>query len=372
VRPGDTVARFGGDEFVLCCQDVDGPRDAIRIAERIHAELRRPMLIGEEVYVGASIGIAMTSDGCTPDDLIRDADTAMYRAKERGGGHALVEEGDRQRAVGRLRGEAEIRGAVARGELELHYQPIMDLASGQPIAAEALLRWNHPERGRLAPAEFIRLAEDTGAIVDIGLWAIEEACRAGHRLRDGAGLPALRMNVNVSARQLVHENFVESVGTVLGRTSTDPRTLCLELTETTLIEDLPVNERALAGAKRIGVQIAMDDFGTGYSSLSYLRRLPIDQLKLDRSFVTEIDETGAGAPVLRAAVAMAQALEVDLVAEGVESMAQVAVLNALGYERAQGFYFARPLPEAELAEWLDQVRPPGGAAQRLRLVGGSD
>jgi diguanylate cyclase (GGDEF)-like protein/PAS domain S-box-containing protein len=368
VRPGDTVARFGGDEFVLCCQDIGGERGAIRIAERIEAELARPMRLSEELFVHASVGIAIADGGATADDLIRGADTAMYRAKRSGDGHALVDESDQTRAMGRLRAEAEVRRALPRGELELQYLPIVDLSSGRPVSVEALLRWNHPERGRLAPGEFIPLAEETGAIVDMGLWALEEACRAGHRLREPAGMAELRLNVNVSARQLAQPGFVEAVGAVLGRTTTDPRRLCLELTETTLIEDLPANAEVLGGLKRIGVSVAMDDFGTGYSSLGYLRRLPVDQLKLDRSFVTEIDDAADGAPILRAAVAMAQALDVDLVAEGVEQPSQTAALAGLGYRLGQGFHFARPMTEAATGEWLAGARR-GERGRRLRVVG---
>jgi diguanylate cyclase (GGDEF)-like protein/PAS domain S-box-containing protein len=371
VRPGDTVARFGGDEFVFCCEDVGGQTDAIRIAERVEAELARPLLIGEELFVAPSIGIALAGPDSTPDDLLRDADAAMYRAKARGGGHALVDASDRARALGRLRGEAAIRHAVERGELRLHYQPIVDLASGRTVAVEALLRWEHPQRGLLAPAEFIPLAEDTGAIVEIGQWAIEEACSAAHRLRELCGAPGLVVNVNVSGRQLADPGFVESVGAALGRTTTTPRLLCLELTETTLIEDLPVNESVLRGLKRLGVRIAMDDFGTGYSSLSYLRRLPIDLIKLDRTFVAELDES-PGAPVLRAAVSIAQALSIGVVAEGIERPDQVAVLSGLGYELGQGFHYARPMPENEAARHLREERSPGSGDRRLRVVGGGE
>jgi diguanylate cyclase (GGDEF)-like protein/PAS domain S-box-containing protein len=370
VRPGDTVARFGGDEFVFCCEDVRDAAEAVAISRRIEAELKRPLLVGQELIVTASIGIAIADGEASPDALLRDADAAMYRAKRTGHGHALTDAGDHDRALERLRGETEIRRAVERRELVLHYQPIVELATGKPVAVEALLRWNHPVRGLLPPCEFIRVAEDTGAIVEIGQWVLEEACAALHRLRQESGEDDLRVNVNVSARQLREEGFAETVGATLGRTGTDPRGVVLELTETTLVEDLPVNQSVLASLKRLGVHIAMDDFGIGYSSLAYLRRLPIDQIKLDRSFVAELDDAGGGAPILRAAVAMAQALAIDVVAEGVERGDQVGVLGALGYRYGQGFHFARPAAEADVAAQLLRGRGGRGRSQRLRLVGG--
>jgi diguanylate cyclase (GGDEF)-like protein len=370
VRPGDTVARFGGDEFVFCCENVGGAAEAVRIAERIGRELERPLDLDEELFVTPSIGIALADADSSADDLLRDADAAMYRAKERGGGHALVDESARARALGRLRGETAIRHAVERGELELHYQPIVALATGRTVAVEALLRWNHPERGLLAPGEFIGLAEDTGRIVEIGLWAIEEACRASHRLREAAADEELRMNVNVSPRQLAEPGFAEEVGTILGRTATNPRHVCLELTETTLVADLPANESVIGALKRLGLEIAMDDFGTGYSSLSYLRRLPIDLIKLDRSFVAELDESPGGGPILRAAVTIADALAIGLVAEGIEQAGQATVLGALGYRLGQGYHYARPMPEEALGRHLREERRPGSGNRRLRLVSG--
>jgi diguanylate cyclase (GGDEF)-like protein/PAS domain S-box-containing protein len=370
VRPGDTVARIGGDEFVFCCEDVDGPEGAVRVAERLHATLDEPLLVGEELFVTASVGIAVGGGATTVDDLLRDADAAMYRAKERGGGHALVEEGDRSRALGRLRGETAIRHALERGELVLHYQPLVEMASGRTLGVEALLRWNHPTRGLLPPGEFIRLAEDTGSIVDIGLWVVEEACRAGHRMREAGAVAELVMNVNVAARQIAEPDFAEAVGAILGRTATNPETLCLELTETTLIEELPANEAMLVGLKRLGIHLAMDDFGTGYSSLAYLRRLPIDVLKLDRSFVCELDDDAGGAPVLRAAVAIAQALSIQVVAEGIERPEQAAVLSGLGYVCGQGYHFARPLPEDQLIAHVRGEREQR-RVRRLRVVGGA-
>jgi diguanylate cyclase (GGDEF)-like protein/PAS domain S-box-containing protein len=372
VRPGDTVGRFGGDEFVFCCEDVAGADDARRIAERIAAELVRPFAVGEEAFVRASIGIALADASSTAEDLLRDADAAMYRAKHGGGGYALVDETDRARALGRLRGEAEIRRALDRDELRLHFQPIVELASGRIVAAEALLRWQHPSRGLIGPGEFIGLAEETGAIFEIGLWALEQGCRAGHRMRQAPGAPDLRVNVNVSGRQLADDGFVEAVGTILGRTATNPRGISLELTETTLIEDVLANQDALAGLKRLGVHIAMDDFGTGYSSLGYLRRLPIDQIKLDRSFVSELDDRSSGAPILRAAVAMAKALDIEVVAEGIERADQLALLGSLGYELGQGFHLGRPMPEDELVALLRGGRSGRGGGQRLRVVGRDD
>jgi diguanylate cyclase (GGDEF)-like protein/PAS domain S-box-containing protein len=354
LRPDDTVARFGGDEFVVCCRDVAGAAHATRLAERIRAHLKQPIEIaGEQLYVGASIGIAIGSSGARPEDLLRDADVAMYRAKQSRTGYALAEAADRTRAMGRLRGETAVRSALARGELALHYQPIMDLQADRIVAFEALLRWKHPVEGLLLPGDFIRVAEETGAIVDIGAWVIEEACAAGRRFRSAAPeYERLTMNVNVSARQLTGDALVATVGSALIDTATDPHLLCLELTETTLIDDLPMHARLLDRLERLGVRLAIDDFGAGYSSLRYLSRLPIHTVKLDRSFVADMSAPDGGGPILRAAVSMAKAFDLAAVAEGVERAEDAQELLRMGYPLAQGFHFARPMPEADAVALL--------------------
>jgi diguanylate cyclase (GGDEF)-like protein/PAS domain S-box-containing protein len=358
VRAEDTVARHGGDEFVVCFGGVADTEEAIRLAERVRGEIERPLLIdGEPLYVGASIGIALSSPGARPEDLLRDADVAMYRAKQTGKGYALADEADRTRAIGRLRGETAVRHALERGELTLHYQPIVDMAEDTIVGLEALLRWRHPVEGLLGPGEFIRVAEETGAIGEIGAWVIREACAAGQRFRDLAPEHAgLVMNVNVSPRQL-GDGLVPAVVQALAVTGTPPELLCLELTETTMIEAGTAHVRVIEELEALGVRLAIDDFGAGHSSLHYLSRLPVDSVKLDRSFVTGMVESEGGAPILRAAVSMASALGLDAVAEGVETPEEREALVQMGYRFAQGFHFARPAPEAATAALLTRPAP---------------
>jgi diguanylate cyclase (GGDEF)-like protein/PAS domain S-box-containing protein len=359
VRPEDTVARIGGDEFVVCCREVADAEHAVALAERIRATLAEPIVVGgEPLYVGLSVGIALGNGADRADHLLRDADMAMYRAKQGGTGYALAEEGDRSRALGRLRGEAAIRRAFEHKELTLHYQPIVDLPDRKIVALEALLRWNHPVDGLLGPGEIIPIAEETGAIVPIGAWVIEEALAAGQRFRAGSTSHAgLVMNVNVSPRQLASEDLVDTVARALVATNTDPSLLCLELTETELIEDLGTYAAVLEGLESLGVRIAIDDFGAGYSSLRYLSRLPIRSVKLDRSFVAGLHTDEGGAPILRAAVSMASAFGLDAVAEGIESEDDAVALVQMGYRLAQGFHFARPVPEADAAALLARQTP---------------
>jgi diguanylate cyclase (GGDEF)-like protein/PAS domain S-box-containing protein len=360
VRPEDTVARFGGDEFVICCREVDDAQHAVRLAERLRQRLGEPLEVGaEQVYVGASVGIAISCPDATAEDLLRDADVAMYGAKQSGAGYALATDADSARARERLRDETAVRQALERSELALHYQPIVDLREGHVVAMEALLRWRHPVDGLLLPADFIRTAEETGAIVPIGAWVIREACEAGHRLRAASSAHRdLCVNVNVSARQLATDDLVATVARALAETGTDPGLLCLELTETELIDDLPSYAATLAELERLGVRLAIDDFGAGYSSLRYLSRLPIKAVKLDRSFVGGLDAIdGGGAPILRAALSMAKAFGLTAVAEGVENPADADALLQMGYTLAQGYHFARPLPEPDAAALLARPAP---------------
>jgi diguanylate cyclase (GGDEF)-like protein/PAS domain S-box-containing protein len=361
VRAQDTVARHGGDEFVFCLGGVAGADEALQLAERVRAELERPFLIaGEALHVGASIGVALSFPGARPEELLRDADVAMYRAKDSGAGSALADDADRTRAIGRLRGESAVRNARERGELTLHYQPIVDMAADRIVAMEALLRWRHPVEGLLAPGDFIRVAEETGAIVEIGEWVLQEACAAGRRFRRAAPEHGrLVMNVNVSGRQL-GDGLVRTVARALADTETDPDLLCLELTETTLIEAGTAHAQVIADLEALGVRLAIDDFGAGHSSLHYVRRLPVDSIKLDRSFVAGMAGAEGGAPILRAAVSMARDLDLDAVAEGVETPEERAALVDMGYRLAQGFLFARPAPEAAAAALLTRQAPATG------------
>ena len=368
VRPEDTVARIGGDEFVICCREVADADHAVALAERVRATLGDPVVVeGEQLHVDLSVGIALGSGpDAHADHLLRDADMAMYRAKQSGTGYALAAEGDRSRALGRLRGEAAVRRAFDNGELCLHYQPIVSLPERRVVALEALLRWNHPDEGLLGPGEVIPIAEETGLIVPIGAWVIEQALLAGRRFRAIAPEHAeLVMNVNVSARQLAADGLVATVERALAATRTDAALLCLELTETELIEDLPAFASVLERLEALGVRIAIDDFGAGYSSLRYLSRLPIQTVKLDRSFVAGMHDAEGGDPILRAAVSMAAAFALDAVAEGIEREDDAVALAGMGYRLAQGFHFARPLPEKDAAALLIA---PGPTAPTRRIA----
>jgi diguanylate cyclase (GGDEF)-like protein/PAS domain S-box-containing protein len=350
-----TVARFGGDEFVVLCEDVAGENVAIRLAERIGAEVARPVQAGEhELAVTASIGIAVAAAGIagSPESLVRDADAAMYRAKEQGRArYEMFDLAMRSRALERRAQETELRHAIDHGELRLHYQPIVALADGGVRSVEALVRWEHPERGLLQPGAFIPLAEDSGLIVPLGRWVLGEACRQAAAWTD------VRVAVNLSTRQLADRSLVTDVADILARTRLDPSRLTLEITETLIMERLEASIELLHQLKALGVRLSLDDFGTGYSSLSYLERLPLDVLKLDRSFVSGLG-AGADEPAIVAAVIeMGRALGMTVIAEGVETEEQVARLRGLGCAYAQGFHFARPQPAAALEATLVTAGP---------------
>jgi EAL domain-containing protein (putative c-di-GMP-specific phosphodiesterase class I) len=338
---------------------VTDAQHAIGLAERIRARVSDPIeMRGEQLYVTTSIGISLGGAETHPDNLLRGADIAMYRAKQSGAGYALASGEDSSRALGRLRDEVALRAALDRDELTLYYQPIIDLREARVVALEALLRWNHPEEGLLEPGDFIRLAEETGAIVPIGAWVAGEACAAGRRFRAARpGHDDLAVNVNVSARQLGAGDLVATVEQVLQESGTPPRLLCLELTETELIEDVPAYAEVLERLERLGVRLAIDDFGAGYSSLRYLSSLPIHTVKVDRSFVSGPAAAEGGVPILRAAASIADAFGLDAVAEGVERADQERALRDLGYRLAQGYHFARPLPEEDAAALLERYPP---------------
>jgi diguanylate cyclase (GGDEF)-like protein/PAS domain S-box-containing protein len=340
VRPGDTVARIAGDEFTVLCPDVVGPDALPALADRLVRGVREPLrLNGRDLVPTISVGVAecMPGPDAAPDELLADADLALMEAKGLGGGHVQrFDDRLRARAVRRRHTEAEIRGARERGELRLHYQPIVDLDSGGVTALEALLRWEHPSRGLLLPNEFIPLAERTGAITDLGCWVIEQACR------DLARSEAGRMCVNLSARQLADDALPGVVRDALDAAGVPASALCFEVTETALVEDPPRAVAALEALRALGAQVAIDDFGTGYSSLAQLKTLPVDVLKIDRLFVQAVGDDERDAAVIAAVVSMAAALGLELVAEGIETEAQRDRLVALGCPRGQGFLFAHP------------------------------
>jgi diguanylate cyclase (GGDEF)-like protein len=346
LRGGDTAARFGGDEFVILCEDVSGELQAIAIAERIAAELDAPFTVaGDEVFMRTSVGIALaTEPGARPEALIRDADAAMYRAKERGGGvYEVFDDQMRERAVRRMETENALHRALDRGEFVMHYQPIVQMATGALHGVEALARWEHPHRGLVMPGEFIEAAEETGLIITLGAWAFEAACRQS---ASWGGLTM--MSVNLSARQCGHPELVATFGEILRRTGADPASVCLEITETALMEDVETSTATLAALKELGLTLALDDFGTGYSSLRALQHFPVDVVKIDRSFIAPIEHDPQEAAIVAAVISLSHALGLRTVAEGIETIAQVDRLRALGCDLAQGFYFAKPAPPDEV------------------------
>ncbi len=360
LRPGDSVARFGGDEFGVLVREVGGAEDADAVAERIARSFDPPfVLAGSEHFLSVSMGLAIASpapvDPEDAEELIRNADAAMYRAKDKG--RARWERFDhamKARAVERLEVEQELRRALDNDELILHYQPIVSLPGGSITGTEALVRWRHPERGLLQPGEFIPVAEESGLIEAIGAWVQEQACmqvRAWHDLNPDRR--PLDVSVNLSARQVARRDIARTVSDVLARTGLDPHHLRLEITETVLMDDSAAAAEAIDSLHRLGVRLALDDFGTGYSSLAYLHQYPFDSLKVDRSFVEGLGTEPEADGIVRAIIGMARALGLDVVGEGVETAGQLAELNQLGCDYAQGYLFARPLPPEEVTTLLE-------------------
>jgi len=357
IRENDVVARFGGDEFaVLIESPIDAP-DAELVAQRIVDGLREPFVIdGREIHVQASIGLASagllghTDDGA--EQLMRNADLAMYKAKSAGGGgYASYHPQMLSGLMERLELEADLRLALDRGELQLHYQPTIDLRSSRVIGFEALVRWQHPTRGLISPADFIPIAEATGLILPLGRWVLAEACRQAVAWGAGAGRP-VKMAVNVSVRQFDRSDLPTVVGEVLAETGMPADQLCLEMTESVLMTDTEENLAQLVRLKALGLTLAIDDFGTGYSSLAYLRRFPVDTLKIDRSFVERIGEQTDDAALAHTIVQLGQSLGMHTVAEGIEEYGQLAALREMGCDFAQGFYFSRPVPAIDAGRLL--------------------
>jgi diguanylate cyclase (GGDEF)-like protein/PAS domain S-box-containing protein len=347
LRPGDTVARLGGDEFTILLDDIHDVSDATRVADRIQHELNQPFHLGDqELYTSASIGIALSATGYDrPEDVLRDADTAMYRAKALGKArHAMFDTGMHERAVALLQLEADLRRALERGELRVHYQPIVSLVSGRITGVEALARWLHPGRGLISPAEFIPLAEETGLIVPIGRWVLSAACRQMRiwTARSGGHAP-LELSVNLSSRQFALPDLVSQIEQVLAETGLDPRQLRLEITESVIMEKAESVTGMLHELRQLGVRLSIDDFGTGYSSLAYLQRFPIDSLKIDRSFVSPMGVHGERSEIARTIVTIGHNLGMSVIAEGVETPEQLAQLRSLACEGAQGYFFSKPL-----------------------------
>jgi diguanylate cyclase (GGDEF)-like protein len=358
LRAGDTVARFGGDEFVLIADDLCDAHEALAVAERTLAALEAPFdIAGAEHFVAASLGVAVACAGeHGVEDLVREADAAMYRAKERGRGRAELYDHDmRDQATARLRTENELRRALENDELRLHYQPIVELEHGRITAVEALVRWEHPERGLLGPNEFIPVAEDSGLIVALGEWVFRAACRQSVAWAADTTRPPLGISVNLSARQVFHPGLVERLKEILDETGADPALLRAEITESALMEETEASVATLHALRELGIVLVLDDFGTGYSSLAYLRRFPIDVLKIDRSFVADLDSEDAddAGAIVEAILGMARSLRVHVVAEGIETAGHAERLLALGCTSGQGYLYSRPVPPAAVAALRD-------------------
>jgi diguanylate cyclase (GGDEF)-like protein len=349
IRGSDTVSRQGGDEFVILLVDIDGDNDAAICAEKVLQSLRLPCVVDEhELHASASIGIAICpQDGTEGDVLLRNADSAMYEAKERGRNNYQFYRKDlNASAIARQRLESGLRHAVERRELELNYQPIIDVHSGAIAAVEALVRWRNPDQGLVMPTHFMAIAEESGLIVPIGRWVLRAACLQA-KVWQSAGLPRLRCAVNVSAVELRSTNFVAGVAAILEETGLDPALLELELTETFLMQDSKSTALVLTSLKDLNVRLALDDFGTGYSSLSYMRRFPIDALKIDRSFVNQLTNDEDDASVVSAVINMGKSLHMRVVAEGVETREQLSFLEFHQCPEAQGYLFSPPVDAEE-------------------------
>ncbi len=353
LRDGDTVARFGGDEFVVLLEDLDAVGDVDRIAQKTLGISARPFsAAGQELVMTASIGISVfPNDGDNAGVLMQAADTAMYRAKETGRNNYQFyskEMGDR--AVRRLSLESGLRRALERGQFELHYQPIVDVDTGRAVAAEALVRWRHPQRGLIAPGEFVGLLEETGLIEPVGAWILRTACCEAKAWTGVAG--TCSVGVNISGRQLVAPAFLDTVLDALRQSGLAAERLVVEVTETFLMHTIDVAVETLKALSAQGVRIAIDDFGIGYSSLSYLKRLPIDVLKIDQSFVRDLVSDPNDASIVSATIAMAQSLNLEVIGEGVETQEQLAALRELGCREVQGYHLSRPVGQHDIASLL--------------------
>jgi diguanylate cyclase (GGDEF)-like protein/PAS domain S-box-containing protein len=357
VRPGDTVARLGGDEFTILVDDIGSSSDATRVADRVQTELSKPFTLrGHEVFTSASIGIALSATGYSrAEELLRDADIAMYRAKALGKArYEVFDTAMHARAKALLELETDLRRAIDRHEFVLQYQPVVSLSSGLIVGFEGLIRWRHPQRGLIGPAAFIPIAEETGLIIPIGRWVLREACRQAQEWEQKfPAMGNLAISVNLSGKQFAQARLVEDVDQALKESGLDANRLRLEITESAVMEDAPSAMAMIDQLRALNVKIDIDDFGTGYSSLSYLQRFEIDNLKIDRSFVSAIgNDRGENAEIVRTIVTLARHLGMDAVAEGVETPDQLALLRELGCQRVQGFLFAAPVEGGEAGRLL--------------------
>jgi diguanylate cyclase (GGDEF)-like protein len=376
MRSADTVARLGGDEFVVLAEDVGGVDEALSLARRLREAVAVPMPVGsgQRLVITASVGIAVSAPDAdpgaddddarsggvvaTPSSLLWDADVAMYRAKDSGRDRVqLFEDGLRAGSLGRFRSEAMLRHALDHDGLRLHYQPLVDLATGTLAGAEALVRLQDPDRGLIQPAEFIPVAEETGLVVPLGAWVVAEAAAqaAAWQALQPVGAPPMTVSINLSGRQLSTPGFAVNVGAAIARSGADASHLCFEVTENTLLDAGGSSVATLERLKELGVRVAIDDFGTGHSSLTWLRRLPADFLKVDRTFVAGLGTDPGDTAIVRAVLDLGRALGLTTVAEGVETPEQLAALRDLGCDWAQGFHLARPAPPESVTTLLHEA-----------------
>ncbi len=358
IREVDMVARLGGDEFAILLDGIPNQAEATNMARRIQEKLQSPFnLSGHEVFTTASIGIALSSTGYEhPENILRDADTAMYRAKAQGKAcYEVFDKGMHTHAVFLLQMENDLRRAIDREELRVYYQPIVALDNGQLAGFEALIRWQHPERGFINPADFIPLAEDTGLIVPLGLWILKRACQQlGQWHWQSAANRSLFMSVNLSGKQVAQPDVVESIRDILEETRVDAKYLKLEITESAVMENAEMAARLLKRLKGLGVQLSIDDFGTGYSSLSYLHRFPVNTLKIDRSFVGRIGDAAENIEIVRTVISLAENMGMEVVAEGIETMSQLTQLRKLKCQFGQGYLFSRPVDADSVSAWISK------------------
>lgn len=357
LRPVDTLARFGGDEFAILLSGMSDATDAVRVAQRISEELSQPFVLDKNsAFATSSIGIALSSSGYDrPEDILRDADTAMYRAKENGKArYEVFDHGMHARAVSRLQLESDLRQAVEQKEFCVHYQPIVSLQTGRLAGFEALVRWNHPRRGLVSPADFIPVAEETGLIVPIGEWVLQEACRQIRECQEAfPSHRSLSLSVNLSARQVAQPDLLDRIQDALAASKLNPHCLKLEITESVVMENAEAAALMFKQLRALGVQLSIDDFGTGYSSLSYLHRFPLNYLKIDRSFVSRLTTDNDNA-IVRTISTLARNLGMEVIAEGIETEEQYQQLKILGCEYGQGFLFSHPVDNQSVRHLLAQ------------------
>lgn len=357
IGQADTIARLGGDEFGLLCEDLESDEDALTLAERVRESVRGPVRVeGTEVALSGTVGVALSRNTAdNPETLLRDATLALHRAKAGGrGGLEVFDKSMREKAARRLKTETDLQKAIQGGEFRVFYQPQVELESGTIVGVEVLARWQHPERGLVTPTEFIQLAEETGIILPLGQWVLEQACRQSEKWRSFRGGEPLPAWVNISPTQLAQPNFPELVSKILAEHGTDPAALCLEVTEGALLGETGTAVATLRKLKDLGIKVGLDDFGMGFSSLAYLKRLPVDMLKLDRTFVAGLGTNPEDSAIAAAVITLARAIGLTSIAAGVETPEQLAELRELGCDLAQGYFFSSPQPAEVMEELLTQ------------------